>query len=242
MIFNSIGFSSELPAATLDLFDGTGRATTAKVARSLDGWNLDSESYIEAPSEGTFLLRRDASDLDDFADDPEDLSAPLSTHPPHHAQVHNEGILLPEDASTCNKCDSLCGLPQVELTVPRLFEPDFVLVRYELNLPVQAEIRICQAIDAMEAVLRRGDRCHRGETRSWHVGPWSKYRHVPRMTSIISHQTKAAKIALNDFAGLVTDLVVKPVTALIKELDPLYYRLATPYVLLIPFLVRYASN
>lgn len=228
-LISTIGFFQEIPTSQLDLFEGQARPSTAAVAKSLEGWNLESRNYTEAPAEGIFLLQRDGSKLDDFDHDPDDLGASLAAQIPHSIQVREDGIFLHEDVPSCDKCDSACEVPKVTPYVPQLFEPDFALVRHELNLPVQDELRLCQAVANLQGVLTGGDRCRRGETRSWHVGAWSKYRHVPRMTSVIFHQSKEAKIALNEFAGLVTELAVKPITALIKELDPGYYKLASRY-------------
>ncbi|KAG8943818.1 hypothetical protein FRC04_002512 [Tulasnella sp. 424] len=222
------GLSLEIPAATLDLFDGQERPTTAMVATSLAGWSLDTKTYTEAPAEGIFLLRRAASDLDNFDDDPDDLGAPLPAnhHSSNHLQVSSDGIFLSQDLDAGAGCGPL-DPPCDKVSTPRLFEPDFALIRYQPNLSLGDEARLIEAVAALQQELTGGDICHDGRTKSWHVGPWSKYRHVPRMASTVFHQSDTAKIALNNFAGLLTELVVKPVAAMISELDPLYYRLAT---------------
>lgn len=151
--FIPIGFLITVPAAKLDLFDSHQRVSTSAVTSSLKGWNPDSTTYIEAPSEGVFLIGRDASDLDDFDDDPDDLGA--STAAPHQhshlIEASDEGIFLPQGASACRACETLCDLP------PSWFEPDFALIRFELDLPLKDEQRLNQAIDTMQGVLRAGE-------------------------------------------------------------------------------------
>ncbi|KAG8942948.1 hypothetical protein FRC04_003290 [Tulasnella sp. 424] len=198
------GFLMDIPATALDLFDDQKRVPTK-------------------------------ADLDNFDDDPDDLGASTATphHPSQPIEVAGEGIFLPQvppqgaSACACEHCESLWNLPPTKPLPPSLAEPDYALIRYKLNLPLRDQQRLNEAIDIMERVLASGERCCRSHTDSWHVGPWSKYRHIPRMTVTVSHQSKEAKVALDEFAGLVTELAVKPIAALLKNLDPQYHLLAT---------------
>lgn len=54
------------------------------------------------------------------------------------------------------------------------------------------------------------------------------------MTVTVFHQSPEGKTALNEFAGLVTELAIKPIVGLLKELDPRYYHLATRYAPALP--------
>ncbi|KAG8939457.1 hypothetical protein FRC04_006572 [Tulasnella sp. 424] len=207
------GFLHDVSVEALDLFDGSKRPTTAMVAQSLESWSVDPTTYTEAPTNGIFLLRRDASGLDDFDEDPDDLGVALAAK---HRLSHVEPV--GEDG---------CGLPPTSSPVPLVLEPDYALIRYELRLSPSDEARLSEAVVAMRKALTHGGCDHRGQTESWHVGVWSKYRHVPHMTAVVAQQSNEAKNALNKYAGLVGELVVKPVAALIKALDPSYYRLAT---------------
>lgn len=86
-------------------------------------------------------------------------------------------------------------------------------------------MQLDEAVAGMRLVIRAGKK-DRGEI----TGPGTQ-GYGPR-TGIclqsarpLQNSPKRGKEALNHFAGLLTSLTVKPITALLKELDPTYYQL-----------------